>query len=410
MRLIKYITKYLLVAIFIGIIIALYQLGVHQIGVIRNNIFTGSTTLLIEGIVLLLLIMVIIIYINKKNPGYYGSGIPQIEAYHNHNISFNPIKMLLLIITNSYYAFLTGFILGSEGPSISIATSIGMIFNKIFKDDDIELDAASGSAGFACAFMSPLAGLFHLIEENKKLFSIKLILKGIIIIAISFIVYYLINPHGILPYFESNYLPILFYIPLLVLIILGIIIAKLYIMLILKIKDLNNKYKFMNYLTIVLAIMFMIFIKYLPYLANAGSELLNIIDLNIFLLIGLLIYRIIFTSLSTNACVSGGIVLPTLAIGSILAGIVVSIFKSIWPDIINYQYIFIICGMMIVLMIVTKTPLTSFILGLKCMKPSIILLPLFIAIGLSYLAIYLLKWNNVYHELEKRIIPRKKGE
>ena len=58
---------------------------------------------------------------------------------------------------------------------------------------------------------------------------------------------------------------------------------------------------------------------------------------------------------------------------------------------------------MLVFAVVTKAPITAIVLGLKCAPINAIALPLIIVIAASYSVVYLFKWDNVYHELEKRI-------
>ena len=53
--------------------------------------------------------------------------------------------------------------------------------------------------------------------------------------------------------------------------------------------------------------------------------------------------------------------------------------------------------------IITNAPLTGFILGLKYAPVKVIILPIAITMACSYLTYKLLKLENIYHKLEKRI-------
>ncbi len=397
--------KLILIAISVGLIISLYQYITHLI-------IDGSIYLMSRGITTVIITIIIavfalcgLMYANKLLPGYYGSGIPQIEAYHRGWYKFSPFKMLGLIFLNSLFAFFSGFSLGSEGPSISMGTSIGMIYNKAFKAEDKESEACAGSAGFAAAFMSPLAGLCHLIEENKKILKPSLILKGLIIISISFIISYLVYNHSLLPYFEVGFLPIKYYLALLALIPICIIIAKLYILFIVKIKDLSKKSKIMVFITPILVIGFMLLRRYQPILSGNGSDILDlgVIDYSLIILIIILLFKLLATALSVSACVSGGVVLPMLAVGALCGYILVKGYSYYDSAILEYLGIFVICGMLTVFAVVTKAPLTALVLGLKCAPIKVIILPLIITIGIAYLLVIIFKWDNIYHQLEKRI-------
>lgn len=393
----------ILIGAIIGILISCFQYLAHLIINGANFLITAKLWVFIITIFGALIGIYLLMIINKKHPGYYGSGIPQFEGYQHWDFFINPYKMLILMFVNSFYAFFTFFLLGSEGPSISIASSIGLANNRIAKNDDKHLVAACGSAGFACAFLSPLAGLCHLLEENKKIISGSLLIKGIIIIGISFIVSYLIYPHSLLPTLEINNFGFKYYYAFIPLIILSVLVARLFIFINIKLKDFNIKYKIISYITPLLLIAFMIIARFHPILVGSGSLILSldIVDYSLLILFGLLVFRLIATAISANSNISGGIVLPTLALGVICGSIIVNIIGVFDSDVFAFKNIFIICGMLIVFSSVTKTPLTAFVLGLKCGNIKYIILPLFITISLSYLIIF--KFDNLYHKLEKRL-------
>ena len=321
---------------------------------------------------------------------------PNFSLINSHAIFLSSYICSILTSINSLFAFFTGFLLGSEGPSISMATSIGKISNNATKSNDIELEAASGSAGFACAFMSPLAGLCHLIEENRKMLSIKLILKGLVIISISFIISYFVFPHNILPYYEVGFLPFKFYLGLLVLIPLLMVLSN----------DISKKFPFMYLITPVLIISFMILRRFCPVLSGNGSLALelDIIDYSLIAIIGVMLFRLLFTGLSASAYVSGGLVLPMLAVGALCGFLVVKVYSFIDSSILEYTAIFISCGMVAMFGITTKCPITAFVLGLKCASVNVIVLPMLVVVGLTGILTYLFKYKSIYHHLEKRVV------
>lgn len=395
----------ILLGIIIGIFVSLYQFLAHIVKSGSDKILNSEAWVVIIGIIFTFIGIHYLFFINNKMPGYYGSGIPQYEGFQSFDYKINPYKMLGLMYFNSLYAFFSCFLLGSEGPSISIGASLGLIKNKILKQEDKKIVAISGSAGFACAFLSPLAGFVHLLEENKKIISISLILKGLLVISIAFLVSYFIYPHNLLPYFEIEFLEFKYYYAFIPLIIMCILISRLFIMLNVKLKDFNKKYKIISYITPILLIIFMLLGRFHPVLVGSGSNLLNssIIDYSLIIILGILIFRLIGTALSANASISGGIVLPVLALGAIMSDLIIKILTLIDPNIIVYTDLFIICGMLGLFACVTKAPITAFILGLKCANIKLIILPLIITIGLSYLIISLFKCENLYHKLEKRL-------
>lgn len=405
MKKLIYILKLTLLAIITGTIISIYQYIIHlildiSVYLVKQNIIVFLFTVLIS-----LGIYFIINYFNKKNPGYYGSGVPQVEAYNEGIYNFNPYKMILFISINSLFAFFSNFLLGSEGSSVSIGTSIGMIQDKVLKEEKSNNHLLSGSSAFACAFVSPLAGICHLIEENKKILSIKLVLKGIYVILISFCISYLIYPHSLLPYYTSLFLPIKYYWILLLVILFTIAVSKLFMYLIIKVKDITKGKKIMEYLTPVLIVIFITISRYYSVMVGSGNKLLNsdLFSYSIFIIIVILLFRLFATALSISSNTSGGLVLPTIAVGAVASQIIIKAYSLINNDILNYSNIFIICGMCISYVIVTKCPITGLVLGLKCMQIKIIIIPLIISILVCYIFIRLYKYDNIYHKLLKRL-------
>ena len=115
--------KIIVLIVFVSLIISFYQWLAHQI-VSLSDWLIASNWLLTGAIALLF--CTCLIYLNRKVPGYSGSGIPQVEAYHAGWYSFNPFWMMGLVFINSLMSFFSGFLLGGEGPSVTIASSIAL--------------------------------------------------------------------------------------------------------------------------------------------------------------------------------------------------------------------------------------------------------------------------------------------
>ena len=397
--------KLTILGLIVGFVIAGYQFIGHEIIELSEFLLNSKNLIWVLTIVIAVLLLFGIMVINNKYPGYYGGGIPQIEGYHRGWYNFSAYKMIALMTINSLFAFFGGFLLGSEGPSISIGSSLGMIANDIFKREDKDDIAIAGSSGFACAFSSPLAGFCHLLEENKNIISLKLIFKGIYVIGISFIISYLLYPHSLLPYLEIEILPIKFYVFILLLTFLSLVVSKLFITLVIKMKDMTKGTKIMVYLTPILLVLFMMLRRYAPILIGNGIDSLNvtIVDYSLAIILCIFIFRLICTMFSLNSNMSGGLVLPTLAIGSLISILLVKVVSYFIPEITEYTYIFLICGMLITFAFVTNAPITAFVLGLKCAPIKVIILPLLLSLGISFLSINMFKFENIYHKLEKRL-------
>lgn len=398
-------SKVILAGLFVGIMMGVYHYIAQHLISFSNEILQKEWYIFLICLVFSLVVYGLIYLLNKKIPGYFGSGLPQIEAYYRGWYKFSAWKMLVLLFINSLFAFFSGFPLGLEGPSITISTCVGMLTNKLYKEEDVDLEACSGSAGFSCAFVAPFAGLMYLIEENKKLIKLSLIIKGIVIIGISYFVSTIIYHHPVLPYFEVEMLPIKYYWLLVVIVLLSIGASKLFSLITIKIKDLKFIKPLLIYITIGLIILFMVIKRYFNIMVGGGSSLIteSLIDYSLLALIGILIFRLFFTPLSVNSLISGGMVFPLLAIGALVGIAGVNAYSLVDSEIINYLGIFIIVTMTCLFGTTTKCPLTGLVIGLHCAPIKIIIIPLVISTLLIMVISRIFKFESIYHLLERRI-------
>lgn len=394
--------KIIVLIVFVSLIISFYQWLAHQI-VSFSDWLIASNWLLTGAIALLF--CTCLIYLNRKVPGYSGSGIPQVEAYHAGWYSFNPFWMMGLVFINSLMSFFSGFLLGGEGPSVTIASSMALSVNRLFHKEDKELVACCGSAGFACAFLSPLAGLFHLLEENRSVLKLSLLLKGVLIIVVSSFLAQWIYPHRLLPITFDTLFPYdLFYVFLLV-VLVGVTVGKLYIFFIAKIKDLSLRFRYFYWIAFALVVLCLVFKRYLPQMSGSGTYLLEnrLVSMGLLWLVVLLIGRMLGTAFCNATLFSGGLVLPMLALGALSGEIVVAFVAFFRSDIVLYEDLIKICAMFTVFAVVCKTPLTAIALSLQTGAYDVVLLPVSICVLTSFVIVSLFKWPNIYQELEKRL-------
>lgn len=399
--------KVLLVGVLIGLIVSGFQFLAHEIINCSNYLLNNANIVFpIITIILAIAFSCIMLWYNKKIPGYTGSGIPQYEAYYEGWFQFNPILMFVFVTINSFAAFFMGFLLGGEGPSITIGASISRILNDRFKQEDKHLVAASGSAGFACAFVAPLAGLCHLLEENRHhIKDWRFVLKGIFVVLIATTVsYFVYDPH-LLTLATTEVLPWKYYYLLPIILFLGFGFGRLYIYVIVKLKDVSKKIRVWYYLLPIFTIVFMLLKRYSPALTGSGSVVLSstILDYSLWTLLGILIFRLIFTSASSNQTISGGLVLPMLAVGTLVGAIIVNIFQFFDYSIIIYSDLIMILSMLTVLASVCNTPFTALALALKMAPLRSFFLPLSL-ISVVIFGIYrLTNLKNIYQQLVMRL-------
>ncbi|MEZ4800616.1 MAG: chloride channel protein [Flavobacteriales bacterium] len=119
--------------------------------------------------------------VNKYSPYSRGSGIPQVMASielanpkENHLIKgFLSLKVIVVKIASSALMVMGGGVIGREGPTIQIASSVFESINNMLpswwpKISRKNVIVAGAASGLAAAFNTPLGGIVFAVEELAK--------------------------------------------------------------------------------------------------------------------------------------------------------------------------------------------------------------------------------------------------
>lgn len=118
-------------------------------------------------------------FLHKKIPECKGGGIPRSEGVLRGVLSFRWLKTLLGTFFGSMISFLCGLPLGSEGPAVLMGTSVGCMCGSISKNKTTwnrYIMTGGAGAGFAVATGAPLSGILFALEEIHKRFTPMLVL------------------------------------------------------------------------------------------------------------------------------------------------------------------------------------------------------------------------------------------
>lgn len=411
----------LLIGIISGLIIGIYQYGLTYVVKASSFMFNQKEPLYISLNIAIFIILSIINYLLIKFfKSIDGSGVPLAVKVVNKKEDEKALKVrdIPLTMVDSYIATYSLLTLGSEGPSISLATKVGEFINKLFKDKgDLDNIALSEGAGFGSAFLSPLAGISYSFEEGLDKFKPSLFFRSLIMCFASFGCCYLINRNHLLEVsildltFDLNITVIIF------LLILNILVAFLFKRIILSIRKLFDKYpsffliKYRAFIYFTFALVLGYF--FYKYLGNGHALSEDLITNfkeydSIYLLIILLIFRIIALGFLGNGKVVGGIVLPMMCIGAINGAISISIFNFFSFTNGNISFILLL-SMLMFFSFINTSPFTSSILLIETLfysssydfniftNYSLYIGILAIFIG-SLLFKLIIKENNIYEE------------
>lgn len=141
---------------------------------------TKSSPLLIAVVFLgVILFALAMNYLHKRLPEVRGGGIPRSEGVLRGLLPFNWPKVLIGTFLGSMIGFLCGVPVGGEGPAVLMGTAIGAGVLSFSKNKGVlNRYVASGGAGagFAVATGAPLSGILFTLEEVHKRFTLTLVL------------------------------------------------------------------------------------------------------------------------------------------------------------------------------------------------------------------------------------------
>lgn len=117
--------------------------------------------------------------LHKKMPEVKGGGIPRSEGVLRGVLSFKCVRTLAGTFVGSMIAFFAGLPLGCEGPAVLIGTCIGGLIVNVSKNKaawNRYVTSGGAGAGFAVATGAPLSGVLFVLEEVHKRFTPMLVL------------------------------------------------------------------------------------------------------------------------------------------------------------------------------------------------------------------------------------------
>jgi len=327
-----------LTGVFTGITIFFFKFLAGRAENLSRNLYIAAkeswlTVLLVFAV--LAALAVIMSLIHKAVPECKGGGIPRSEGILRGILPFRWFKTLIGTFVGSMISFFAGLPCGSEGPAVLMGTSLGCMTGKASKKNvawNRYVMTGGAAAGFAVATGSPLSGILFALEEIHKRFSPMLVLT------VSMAVLSATGTNLVLcGLFDTN--PALFHLSGLpvfqlshvgYLILLGVLIAlavALFDGSILLFRRFTGKGK-KGPVPVKLLVTFAlagILGFCMTDAAYSGHHMIEHVlehNMTLWLLLALFIIRLVMMLLITDSGATGGIFIPTLAIGVLAAAIV----------------------------------------------------------------------------------------
>lgn len=355
----------IITGILVGIVVGIYQFILPHITHLSEMVFSSREWwVILLNVIAIIMLSILNFYILKISPSIDSSGIIAINLALRHNEQIKVNKEIPLMIINSGISTYAQFPLGSEGPSITLAGKCAALVNRLFKvKDDDNIKIAFG-AGFGGAFVSPLAGFFYSFEEELHKVNLELFIRTLLTLLSTGMIVILLNSHHSLSFEYINYLPISKMWVLLFISLLIVVVAPIFLMFINLTKKFFNKYEnifLIKYRAFIFFILMLVFgYTILPYMGG-GDKIIDgaMLYKNIYIILLILVFRIVLTSIVGNGKVSGGLIVPSLCYGALLGSIGALVFEEFMG--LNYEYrsFIILASMCMFFAYISEAPLTS---------------------------------------------------
>lgn len=173
----------LVAAIGIGIVGGAFRWCLERAAMMRDAIAMWSHT--VGGPAWLVPVLVVALGASlgqvfaRLSPRASGSGIQDVEAVWREQEDLPGPSVLPSRFLGGVLAIGSGLVLGREGPSVHLGSTIGAEVGRWFRMSDYErklLYTTVGGAGLAVAFNAPIGGAMFTIEEVTKSFRTRIVL------------------------------------------------------------------------------------------------------------------------------------------------------------------------------------------------------------------------------------------
>ena len=403
------------IGILAGVVVSIFRYSIAAIlHVFENYYIQARTDYWIAAVILLFLIIVGVIvgFMLKKEPNISGSGIPQVEAQLDGEMSVKWWAVLWRKFVGGILSIGPGLFLGREGPAIQLGASVGQGVGELthlLSPVSKRIFIASGAAGgLAAAFNAPLAGCMFVLEEIYHNFSPMVWITALAsAISSNLIALYVfgLTPVLNIPYKFS--LPINYYWHLVILgIILGLF-GRLYQKVLLVMPSIYEKTKiprsFQGLVPLVLLLpVGMMF----PYFLGGGNGLIINLDhlhASFWILVGIFVLRFVFSMISYGSGLPGGIFLPILNLGAIIGAIYAVFMHQIGVLPLAYESNLIIFAMAGYFACISKAPFTAIILVTEMVGSLGHLMPLVVISLVAYIVVDILNGSPIYEALKEKL-------
>jgi len=401
----------LVVGVVTGIAISFYVLATE---ILRDLFFAGNPYETVQTLpvwylyTLPTLAILIVNYLNTKHPSVREYGVAEIADTVTGNKSFITLKGLFLKIIASILSLASGFSVGNEGPSAAIGAMIAYKLNQLFAIPErfVRLILSIGaSAGIAAVFVSPITGIVFSIENIAYRFVKRVVGPIILSAVIAFaIASQWLDPilfrYSIEHVFHfDNLLSRLLFIPVILLFLFIYLLLRNRIFSALDRVVSRRLGRYRNlFFAVIGGLSIGTMLTFVPFAVFSGHDVVTSLinetfDIPVYLIVGIVLLRILSTTLSIYANAVGGLFLPLMSIGALVGYGYAEVASSFGLSAEPYSFAAI--GAAVFMGVIMHLPLTAIVLALEITYDYNIVVPTaIIVVATSYI-------SNLRFDIEK---------
>ena len=420
-KLIPYVLMPAFVGVMSGILIFLFKIAASHVLNLSGRIYAfirenpQYIPLLLLGALIIGSLSSLILKFAKE---CRGGGIPTAVASIRGYIPLKWVQGVFVLFFSALLTFLVGVPLGNEGPSVQMGTALGKGSSKLLgkkRKAWERYEMTSGAcAGFAVATGAPISGILFALEETHRRFSLAIFTVASIAVITGSITQELLSSifgvkTTLFDFTIDEVLPAKYlWIPL----VIGIICAVISLFITDmyrgagKVDKTNTTKLPFTVKVIIIFIVSALFGLISSDFIGTGHDLIESIlhgDGVWYILIAAFVIRAALMIFANGQGVSGGIFVPNLTFGAIIAALISKALIS--AGVLEEQYfpILVVVGMASFLSAASRTPITALVFAAEALCLAHNVLP--VAIGVAFA--YMLAEFSAKHSFADAVIESK---
>jgi len=359
-------------------------------------------------------------------PNCRGGGIPTAVATVRGLFEFRWLRSILMIFPSALLTYLCGVPLGNEGPSVQMGSALGRgtvsLFGRSARPLDRYIMTGGACAGFAAATGAPLSGIIFAFEEAHRKYSPMLFVTSSVSVMASLLVSAVFEhltgvKSALFDLDVPAALPVgsiwTAAVPGIICGIAAIVFEKAYRHIGRFLSEKSARVPMGLKIAAVFAVS-AVFGYFFSSSTGSGHSLVHDVmgdHVTWYVLVGVLVIRALLLIVANNAGVTGGLFLPTLALGAVVGGI--SGKALVWAGLLGMEHygIIVALGMVAFMSASSRTPVMAIAFGAEALLGASSLFPTVIVATVAYLIIELsgeIAFSDTV--IEKKVAQYRRGK